>query len=163
MKKCIIAALSLLIIWNLAGCMEIPEVTEPVPVETTVQTQPMETTEPPRVWNTGYVAALEPAVAYVDEQGNQVGTFIRGDQVLYDGQELLVEEQIVYLQSGSVVADVADAIPEHTLYVRSAVNLRDADGRLLETFMDKGAAVTVTGYDYLENGVPHMYQVDETG
>jgi len=54
--------------------------------------------------------------------------------------------------------------PVQTLYVRTAVNLRDADGKLLAAFADKGQAVTVTGYDYKnEDGKVHMYRVNVGG
>lgn len=58
----------------------------------------------------------------------------------------------------------AETFPVHTQYVRTAVNLRDGDGKLLETFLEKGTAVEVSGFDYLlEDGRVHMYQVTAEG
>ena len=52
----------------------------------------------------------------------------------------------------------------HTQYVRTAVNLRDVNGKLLELFLEKGTAVEVTGFDcLLGDGRPHMYQVSVNG
>ena len=168
MKKALYIIPAVLCLLALSGCMELPAADPTIPTE---QTQPTtaETTEPAPVIERGFVAALTPEVEYYDEAGTLLGTLTRGDELEYvetsaGEKELLVKEQTVYLQEGAaVVADEADVIPEHTLYVRTAVNLRDAEGKLMEQFMEKGAAVSVTGYDYLENGVPHMYYVEDTG
>ena len=148
----------------LAGCAVLPE--SVIPAETTCATTTeatTETTEPAPVIERGYIAALRAEVAYCDEAGTVLGNLIRGTQVEYidSTQEILLDGSSVYLQECSIVSDEAEVIPAHTLYVRSAVNLRDEDGKLLEAFADKGAAVEVTGYDYLENGVPHMYKTED--
>ena len=167
MKKRIYIVIVWLSIFAFAGCGLLPEA--PVPVETTQEATTQattEATEPAPVIETGYIAALTAEVACCDEAGGVLGNFVRGQQVEYivteDGtREILLDGNAVYLREGSIVADVAEVIPVHTLYVRSAVDLRDADGKLLETFMEKGTAVEVTGYDYLENGVPHMYKTKD--
>ena len=143
------------------------------PVETTeatVLTEPVETTvvsEPPHLWETGYISTMSLDAAYCDAEGVTLGTLLRGTQVEYeitpDGRiAILLDGEIVYLQQGAeaIVSDAAKVIPEHTLYVRTAVNLRDAEGRLLPAFAEKGAVVQVTGFDYLDkNGEVHMYRV----
>ena len=127
-------------------------------------------TEPPHLWETGYVATGNLDAAYCDEEGTPLGTLLRGTQVEYEvtpsGRFLLqLDGTTAYLMDGaSIVSDPADVIPAHTLYVRTAVNLRDSDGKLLVAFAEKGAAVEVTGYDYLhENGAAHMYRVSLGG
>ena len=145
------------------GQAEAPETTAatiPTQAPTTVAT------EPPRNWETGYVAGLGPDTAYYDEEGALLGFLTRGTQVEYelgpDGRyAILLEETVVYLpEEASIVSDETQVIPAHTLYVRTAVNLRDENGRLLETFAQKGTAAEVTGYDYLlEDGGVHMYRV----
>ena len=139
--------------------------------EETVRTEPTEApttapTEPTHQWETGYIATLSLDASYCNEEGTVLGTLLRGTQVDYepvsDGRTaILLNDEIVYLQEGAtVVSHAADVIPAHTLYVRTAVNLRDSGGRLLAAFADKGAAVEVTGYDYLEeDGEAHMYRV----
>ena len=148
----------------LAGCGLLPETSVPVETmqETTTQAT-TEATEPAPVIEQGYIAALTAEVAYCDETGTVLGSFVRGTQVEYidETREILLDGASVYLQEGSIVSDVAEVIPAHTLYVRSAVDLRYGDGKLLETFMEKGAAVEVIGYDYLENGLPHMYKTED--
>lgn len=123
-------------------------------------------TEPPKVWSSGFVAAIAPEASYYDEAGVPIGALPRGAQVQYgvtaDGKtEILIDGEIFYLQEGTyAVADLANVIPTHTLYVRSAVNLRDKDGKLLDTLAQKGSALEVIGYDYfLEDGSPRMYCV----
>lgn len=127
-------------------------------------------TEPPHQWETGYIATLSLDAPYCDGEGTPLGTLIRGTQVEYalttDGRiAIRIGDTIAYLQDGAaIVSDPADIIPAHTLYVRTAVNLRDIDGKLLAYFADKGTAAQVTGYDYLyEDGEVHMYRVSIDG
>ncbi len=138
-----------------------------VPTQTTETTQPpTETTEPPIFWETGFVATLNKDATLLDEQGETLATLIRGTEVLYavsDDEKTLVrrEDQEGYLAEGAyVVSDHSRVIPGHTLYVRTAVNLRDAEGKLLEDFAQKGTAVEVIGCDRLqEDGTVNMYRV----
>jgi hypothetical protein len=98
-------------------------------------------TEPPHNWQPGYVASLELSAEYYSEGGAHWGTLIRGTQVDYeitpDGvTAILIDDNICYLgESAYIVSDAADCIPAHTLYVRTAVNLRDSDGKLLDAFI----------------------------
>ena len=123
--------------------------------------------EPEVHWESGYISTLEQEAAYGDGEGNLLGTILRGSMVEYQTEEdgrtaLFLNGERVYLldQEAWIVADPADIIPVHTRYVRTAVNLRDADGRLLPAFAEKGAAVEITGYDHLTgDGGVHMYQV----
>ena len=140
------------------------EATQP-PTET--EPAPPEPTEFVPVWKAGYLATLQLDAQYYDENGTALGTLLRGAQVEYavtpEGKTiLLVDGVIVNLQEGAyAVSDPARVIPAHSLYVRTAVNLRDAEGKLLEVFADKGTAVGVTGCDYLlEDGTVHMYRVN---
>ena len=158
-----------------SGCdrVEIPE-NNKIPVETI---QPVATeaptvaeTEPPHHWETGYIAALSPSIAYCDEAGAVLGTFPRGTQVEYeiapDGRyTICMADAPVYLQQEAfIVSDIGHTVPAHTQYVRTAVNLRDVDGRLLETFVPKGTAAEITGCDYLQaDGQAHMYRVNIGG
>ena len=134
------------------------------------QTKAAEVTEPEYHWQTGYIAASELYAEFCDEQGSPLGNLIRGTQVEYeklpDGRiQILSDGMIGYLQKDAyIVSQEADAIPIHARYVRTAVNLRDAEGNLLEILADKGEGVAVTGCDYfLEDGTVHMYRVDLDG
>ena len=144
------------------------EVTTPstVPVQTTEPTVVVET-EPPHHWETGYISTLGLEAAYYDEAGNPLGTLVRGTRVEYEltpdgGYLLRMEDGLAYLETGvAIVPEAEQSIPEHTLYIRSAVNLRDDQGRLLETLGEKGSVVQVTGFDYLEdNGTDALAHYD---
>ena len=162
------------------GCSFLPSFPGTTPTEATVPpteppTQPpteppTEPTEPPLVWETGFLAALGLEIACYDETGAPAGTLARGTQVEYaitpEGSTVIQHGgSEVYLQEDAcIVTDPADVIPIHTLYVRTAVNLRDSDSKLLAAFADKGAAVEVTGCDYVyEDGTAHMYRVSLGG
>ena len=166
MRKNIGIFIILLCVVAFAGCAKLPEYD--VPEEDVHYTIPEPTKPVPKV-HTGYISSLSTEVNYYDADGMHVGSFARGTQVEYimtsDGKTAIqVDGHNVYLHSsGQVVAEAGEVIPKHTLYVRSAVNLRDQDGRILDTLLEKGTAVEVTGYDYLESGRAHMYKVGEAG
>jgi len=128
-----------------------------------------ETREPARNWTEGYLAALTPTVEYGGE-GETSGILTRGSRIQYevlpDGStELLIGEEAVKLPEGAeAVSSATEAVPDHTLYVRTAVNLRSAEGKLLSAFAAKGASLAVSGCDYLrEDGTVHMYRVSLEG
>ena len=129
-----------------------------------------EATEPEHRWEWGFIGASDLAVELYDEEGAVIATLTRGTGVEYeklpDGRiQILVDGVPGCLQEDAyIVSQVADTVAAHTQYVRTAVNLRDAEGKLLETLAEKGEAVTVTGCDYLrEDGAVHMYRVDLMG
>ncbi len=146
----------------------VPTTVTTVPPETTVSTQPptTEATEPPILWETGYVSALALSAEIYDETGTALGTLARGTQVEYttspEGKTQILWEGVTgyFTEGASIVSDAAQVIPTHTLYVRTGVNLRDINGKLLAPFVQKGQAVDVNGYDRLEeDGSAHMYRV----
>jgi len=162
--KFTLPALTLLLAASLlAGCAPrraAPEVSAPA----MAQTQPSRPTEQ------GYLGGLEARIPCFDKTGKPRGSLLRGTAVEYerlpDGRYAVqLEDGTVYLRQGeTIAADPADLLPVHTRYVRTAVNLRDADGSLLAAFARKGAAVRVTGFDYLEeDGQVHMYRVELDG
>ncbi|MBQ8831400.1 MAG: hypothetical protein IJ017_07350 [Oscillospiraceae bacterium] len=121
-------------------------------------------------WQLGYVSAESASAEFYDSSGKLVGTVIRGTQVQFatteDGKVEIVSNGVRgYLQKGaSVVSDPTQVIPNHRRYVRTALNFRDENGKLLETFATKGTSVEVIGYDYFEeDGEVHMYKVRLNG
>ena len=155
-KRILTALVCCLAVMLLCGCTAAPAAT----------TIPTETTEPPRNLETGYIATMDLEAAYCDAEGVVLGSFLRGTEVRYEAMPdgrlaICLEDGDVYLSGdAAIVADPAEVIPAHTLYVRTAVNLRTAEGRLLPDFAEKGTAVQVTGCDYLyADGQPHMYRV----
>ncbi len=137
---------------------------------TTSQEEPIQDAEISKTWETGFVSTVNPDASYFDADGVSLGKLIRGTEILYstgaDGKiEISCGGKIGYLEEGAnIVSDSKGIIPTHTLYVRSAVNLRDAEGKLLLPFAQKGDAVEVIGFDRLyENGEVHMFQVNLGG
>ncbi|MBQ3074548.1 MAG: hypothetical protein IJC26_00635 [Clostridia bacterium] len=121
---------------------------------------------PEKKRETGFLSYVEPSVTVCDETGESVGTLPRGSRVQYevgsDGRtEIFSDDLAGFLPEGAaIVADTAQAVPVHTLYVRTALNLRTAEGKLLDTFAEKGNAVDVVGCDYVNGeGQAHMYRV----
>ena len=152
----------------LSGCggLAMTKLRESITVTTLPQPTEAPATEPVHYWQTGYIAAVSQDAAYCDEEGKPLGTLPRGAQVEYeiapDGRyTIALDDTVVYLQKEAfVVSDIADSVPAHTQYVATAVNLRNVEGRLLETLAEKGTAVQITGCDYLrEDGQAHMYHV----
>ena len=137
----------------------------------TVETEPTqapttEPTDPTENWELGYIATLNTEAEYYAEDGTLLGLIPRGTQVKFekapDGRTQVLWLGVTgYLQDDAyVAANATDIIPAHTLYVRTAANLRDVDGKLLTAFADKGTALEVNGCDYLkEDGTVHMYRV----
>ena len=175
--RMVIALICILTVAALAcGCSFLPlqpptEATvpsEPTQPPATESTEPPTTapTEPPHNWQAGYLACLAAEIPYTDEAGNPLGTLPRGAQVEFELTEegattLLLDDRIVYLpENAYTVSEPTEVVPAHTLYVRTAVNLRTDTGRLLEAFANKGVAVDVIGCDYVEeDGTAHMYRV----
>lgn len=128
-----------------------------------------ETTEPAIQWEEGFVASQQAQVSWCDEAGLPLGTLTRGTQAEYtvtpDGKTQIRADGVIgYLQDGHMVSDAAQVIPAHTLYVRTTVNLRDANGKLLQPLAAKGQAVEVTGCDRIDaDGNAHMYRVKLDG
>jgi len=163
-KTALLLVVSLLAAVLAGGCSqkEAPDTTAPA-----AQAQPVP--EEPQ-WETGFLACAAPKTVYCDETGASLGFLARGTQVQYvltpEGKtRILVNETEAFLQEGaSVVSDPAQVVLPHDLYVRTAVNLRDADGKLLPTFAEKGCRVTVTGCDHVDaEGAVHMYRVTLDG
>lgn len=117
-------------------------------------------------FESGFVSSVSPTVLWYDESGSLLGEIVRGTEVKFtfapDGREtVLYNGASGYLEEGAViVADSAEVIPQHTKYVRTAVNFRDGEGRLLPLFAGKGQPVDVIGYDRMdEAGNVHMFRV----
>lgn len=88
-----------------------------------------------------------------------------------DGKEyyhIYYEGQYGYIPVSHIASSADRVLRESQIYVCTATNLyTDPDGIELGLFLDKGTALNVLGYDYLDDdGSAHMYQVkcgDATG
>ena len=157
------AVIFCLLILSLPACSNTPD--QPETTATVTTTAPT-VTDPAHNWQTGFIACLRDTAAYYDQAGKPLGRIARGSRVDYeladDGTTcFLINGVIACLEPDAyAVAEAADTVPAHTLYVRTTVNLRSAEGKVLDTLAEKGAAVSVTGCDYVqEDGSAHMYRV----
>lgn len=120
----------------------------------------------------GYICADTASVAYYDAQLNEVGTVARGTQITYCTDEVLDKGGVRYyltyfdslrygyLASDAITTDASKVVGETTVYVRTPQNLRiRADGPALGKLVEQGTELPVVGYDYLEDGVVHLYEV----
>ena len=120
----------------------------------------------------GYICAETASVAYYDAQLNEVGTVARGTQITYCTDEVLDKGGVRYyltyfdslrygyLPSDAITTDASKVVGETTVYVRTPQNLRiRADGPALGKLVEQGTELPVVGYDYLEDGVVHLYEV----
>ncbi len=128
---------------------------------------------------TGYICADTATVAYYDAELNEAGMVARGTQITYCTDESLEKGGVRYyltyfdslrygyIPSGALTTDASEVVGETTIYVRTPQNLRlTTDGASLGKLVEQGTELPVVGYDYLENGVVHLYEVrygGETG
>ena len=165
-----------------SGCQFVPEFGESADVMAPVdpdytnvalpQTDvPVETIEPIYKRESGYIASLTHEATYFDADGTPLGTLPRGTHIDYDigpnGKiDILLNGSLVYLQEGNakIVSEPTEIVIEHTLYIRSSVNLRTVEGKILSFLAEKGNPVNVIGCDYVDkNGKAHMYRVEVEG
>lgn len=127
----------------------------------------------------GYICANTATISYYDDQLNEAGTVARGTQITYCTDESIEQNgkryyltyldslRYGYVASDALTTDASRIVSETTIYVRTPQNLRlSANGLSLGKLVEQGTELPVTGYDYLENGVVHLYEVrygGETG
>ena len=131
--------------------------------------EPETPAEPPKEWLSGYMAGTENEIYLLDEGGQPAYAVIRGTPVEYaicaDGRCLVRVGGVEgYCMPAAVKTDPAQVVPEQTLYVRTAVNLRTEEGGLLDYLTNKGDTVAVLGCDRTEaDGSVHLYRVAADG
>ena len=166
---CAVAGLWRLLHKNNPGATK-PSEQEQIAVEQETTQPAEEETGLIRQWKTGYIATVSQETTICDKEGEPVGVLARGAEVEYktapDGRIRIQTSSLKgYLQEdASIVSDLADILPVHTLYVRNTVNLRDTEGNPLAPLAEKGKPVEIIGYDYFkEDGTVHMYRVNYEG
>ena len=127
---------------------------------------------PSSAYHAAFICAQSTQVPYYDSKLEQLGTVDRGTQVTYSTSKpvsfkgvryyltYLDKLQTGYVSEQNLTESENKVVQETTVFVRSPQNLRlSADNYLLGTFAPKGTELKVLGYDYLENGAVHLYQV----
>ena len=143
-----------------------------IPKQTEQSEQPQQAAR----YESGYLCSASAQIPYYDEGLNQTGTVSRGLKVTYSTQEPIErEEQVYYLayfdglkygyiDSDNLTQSESGVVEEQTVYVRTPQNLRlGEDSARLGALVEQGTELTVKGYDYLQNGVVHLYEVSFQG
>lgn len=110
----------------------------------------------------GYVAAAGTTAPVYDENGAQLGSLVRGAEVQYvaedaeggaDRVRVVNGEGYAYLDAANQTADYNGAVLTETVYALRGMSLTDETGAVPGSAVEKGMALTVTGFDGLdENG-----------
>ena len=138
-----------------------------------VQEQEPAATKPyVRAW----LCADTPEIAYYDADLKQSGTVARGRQVTYSTTDsferggvtyyltYLDVPQYGYISEENLTAQEHAVVQERKIYARTPQNLRKAEDSIeLGTLVEQGTELTVLGYDYLTNGIVHLYHVSSNG
>ncbi len=127
----------------------------------------------------GFLCSASPTIPIYDKKLNETGNAVRGEAVTFSREDSFKKNDTTYylsyfadLQYGYVaqenLTDSQDkVVQEKTIYVRTPQNLcLSAEGIQLGNLAEQGTELSVLGYDYLTNGVVHLYKVsygDETG
>ena len=138
--------------------------------------QPLHTQQAQSRYEKAYLCAVGASVSYFDEALEPVGMAARGSQVTYTTESPKKKDgetyYLTYLDSlkyGYVAAhnlsdSEDDVVQETEIFVRTPQNLRlGADSVELGGLLERGTALKVTGFDYMTNGVVHLYEVEANG
>ncbi len=123
-----------------------------------------------------WLCADTPEIAYYDADLKQSGTVARGRQVTYSTTDsferggvtyyltYLDVPQYGYISEENLTAQERAVVQERKIYARTPQNLRKAEDSIeLGTLVEQGTELTVLGYDYLTNGIVHLYHVSLNG
>lgn len=107
----------------------------------------------------GYVAAAGTTAPVYDENGTQLGSLVRGAEVQYvaedaengaDRVRVVNGEGYAYLDAANLTADYNGAVLTDTVYALRGMSLTDETGAVPGCAVEKGMALTVTGFDGLD-------------
>lgn len=128
--------------------------------------------EKPLTLAEGYVAAEGLTADITDGEGAILSQPVRGTKVTYVVEDedkdhpglvrlVLGEDSFGYLAREQLVTDPKDVVATKTIYVRTAVNLLDEAGAVPGRLVQKGEALTVTGWQDMDaSGAVGRWQVE---
>lgn len=130
-------------------------------------------------YDKGFLCSAAPTVTIYDRKLNETGTAVRGEEITYSRDDSFKKNnqtyylayfndlQYGYVSQENLTADESKVVQEKTVFVRTPQNLcLSAEGLALGNLAEQGTELQVLGYDYLTNGVVHLYEVsygNETG
>lgn len=117
--------------------------------------------EKPLTLAEGYVAAEGLTADITDGEGTVLSQPVRGTKVTYVVEDedkdhpglvrlVLGEDSFGYLPREQLVTDPKEVVATKTIYVRTAVNLLDEAGAVPGRLVQKGEALTVTGWQDMD-------------
>lgn len=128
--------------------------------------------EKPLTLAEGYVAAEGLTADITDGEGAVLSQPVRGTKVTYVVEDedkdhpglvrlVLGEDSFGYLAREQLVTDPKDVVATKIIYVRTAVNLLDEAGAMPGRLVQKGEALTVTGWQDMDaSGAVGRWQVE---
>ena len=128
--------------------------------------------EKPLTLAEGYVAAEGLTADITNGEGAVLSQPVRGTKVTYVVEDedkdhpglvrlVLGEDSFGYLAREQLVTDPKDVVATKTVYVRTAVNLLDEAGAVPGRLVQKGEALTVTGWQDMDaSGAVGRWQVE---
>lgn len=128
--------------------------------------------EKPLTLAEGYVAAEGLTADITDGEGAVLSQPVRGTKVTYVVEDedkdhpglvrlVLGEDSFGYLAREQLVTDPKDVVATKIIYVRTAVNLLDEAGAVPGRLVQKGEALTVTGWQDMDaSGAVGRWQVE---
>lgn len=128
--------------------------------------------EKPLTLAEGYVAAEGLTADITDGEGAVLSQPVRGTKVTYVVEDedkdhpglvrlVLGEDSFGYLAREQLVTDPKDVVATKIIYVRTAANLLDEAGAVPGRLVQKGEALTVTGWQDMDaSGAVGRWQVD---
>ena len=136
-------------------------------------------TEKTSRYEKAYLCADSPSVSYLNDDLEPAGTAVRGSAVTVSSEHTRKKDGVTYyltyldsLKYGYVSEDNLtdnpnDVMRETSVFVRTPQNLRlDPETVELGGLLEKGTELKIVGYDYMTDGVVHLYEVtngEETG
>ena len=142
------------------------------------QQEPAETQKTSR-YEKAYLCADNPSVSYLDENLEPAGTAVRGSEVTYSAENTRKKDGVTYyltyldslkygyIAETNLTDNPDDVVREESIFVRTPQNLRlDPESVELGGLLEKGTELKIVGYDYMTDGIVHLYQVtagEETG
>lgn len=118
---------------------------------------------------TAYVASAESSAPVYDENGEQLGSLVRGTAVQCVAEDMDGGAERVrtvngtgyaYLDRANIAADLGGAVLTETVYAYRGMSLLDETGAVPGCAAEKGMALAVTGFDNLdENGEVTRWKV----
>ena len=141
--------------------------------------QEQEQTEKTSRYEKAYLCADSPSVSYLNDDLEPAGTAVRGSAVTVSSEHTRKKDGVTYyltyldslkygyVSEENLTDNPNDVMRETSVFVRTPQNLRlDPETVELGGLLEKGTELKIVGYDYMTDGVVHLYEVtngEETG